>query len=70
MRQMRTFFDDFEDVLVVETQDENYKTRVIEDQSFKASYENFRKTIDWYTKDQFKEVTRDILNELIDGNKS
>jgi len=66
MRQMRPVFDDFEDVLVVETHD---KTRVIEDQSFKASYENFRKNIDWYTKDQFKEVTRDILNELIDGNK-
>jgi len=62
---MKTFFDDFEDVLVVETKCENNKTKVIDNQSVQASYENFRKTINWYTKDQFKEVTRDILNELI-----
>jgi len=66
---MKTFFDDFEDVLVVETKGENNKTKIIDNQSIKTSYENFRKTIDWYTKDQFKEVTRDILNELIDVDK-
>jgi len=58
---MKTFFDDFEDVLVVEPKGENDKTKLIDNQSVKASYENFRKTIDWYTKDQFKEVTRDIM---------
>jgi len=66
---MKTFFDDCEDVLVVESKCKNDKTKLIDNQSVKASYENFRKTIDWYTKDQFKEVTRDILNELIDVDK-
>jgi len=58
---MKTFFDDFEDVLVVEQKCENDKTKLIDHQSVKTSYENFRKTVDWYTKDQFKEVTREII---------
>ena len=59
---MQTIFEDFEDVLVVEGEDNFFYHERVMDSLTKEVYKTFRETQVWYTPEQMKEKTREIFH--------